>query len=396
MLAAGLQVGQMDAIRKAEEAGLFIQENGKFELSKEADAETQGAVAAMIDAIAAYVRGDFVGISDEEAQLQLTSIRSRDELAQAISSGDIVVGEEKGQISQKALNAYKETLFKAEMPEFGLEAEEVDKLGDSLQKMAEKSKDAELGALGLSEALIEDADAADEVAKELKRYDKALENVADNYEDWEKALDSDNLELQAEAIEGMDKAYSDLLDLDYGSLSNDFLTNKDNLELMKEAANGSEEAYKKLQSIAEDDLLIQAGININDENAWIKINALQDTIHTGIDDIEVGAFIDNTQAIAAMNELINMAGMTAEQATNYLASMGVDAEVEQVEVPETQTYVGAIASIKDVGFSWNLPLIGSGRGSVPTVTYEPQEIPAEGTKMATALRVTSAKKSSGG
>jgi hypothetical protein len=164
----------------------------------------------------------------------------------------------------------------------------------------------------LADSLKTDAEMADEVAKEIKRYDNAIESVKKNYKDWDKALKSDNAQKQAKAVKEMDKAFSDMLDLDYKSLSKDFVTNAENLELMKEAAEGSEEAYKELQERAEDDLLIQAGIDINDQEAWNKINALQDKIHNGIDDIKIGASIDNAQAIQAMNELINAAGMTAE------------------------------------------------------------------------------------
>jgi hypothetical protein len=169
----------------------------------------------------------------------------------------------------------------------------------------------------------------------------------------------------------MDKAFSDMLDLDYDSLSKDFLKNADNLELMKEAADGSEEAYNKLRDAAEDDLLIQAGIKVDDAQAWDVINNLQNMIHGSIDDIEIGANIDDTNAIAAMNRIINMAGMTADQATNYLASMGVDAEVEQISVPETQTYAGAVANVEDVTFDWSMPAAagGSGSGSAPSITY---------------------------
>ena len=282
-------------------------------------------------------------------------------------------------------------LWEEEMEGFGLDPDEVDELGDSIQEMAESSDE-------LADSLKHDAKAADEVAKELKRFDNAVESVKDNYDDWDKALKSDNIQKQSKAVKELDKAYSDMLDLDYDSLSDSFLTNAENLELMKEAAEGSEEAYKELQARAEDDLIIQAGIDINDQEAWNKINALQDKIHNGIDDIEIGANIDNAQAIQAMNELINMAGFTADQATNYLASMGVDAEVEQIEVPETQTYAGAVATVTNEPITWDMPLEagGSGSGSVPSITYADQPLPVEGTKMATALRVTSAKKSSGG
>lgn len=281
-------------------------------------------------------------------------------------------------------------LWDEKMSGFGLDSDEVDELGDSIQEMAESSDE-------LADSLKDDAEAADEVAKELKRFDKAVESVKSNYKDWQKALKSDSLQKQNKAIKEMDKAFSDMLDIDYKSLSKDFITNAKNLELMKKAAEGSTKAYDELRDRAEDDLIIQAGkIEIDDTQAWDTINALQEKIHNGIDDIQVGAYIDNTQAIQAMNELINAAGMTAEQATNYLASMGIDAEVEQITVPEEQTYSGATAHVDSIPFSWNLPLLGSGNGSVPSISYETYDIPADTTKTATALRVKSAKKSSGG
>ena len=282
-------------------------------------------------------------------------------------------------------------LWEEEMESFGLDPDEVDDLGDSIQEMATSSDE-------LANSLQDDAKAADEVAKELQRFDKAVESVKDNYKEWNKALKSDNIQKINKATKEMDEAFSDMLDLDYGSLSKKFLTNAENLELMREAAEGSEEAYNKLRDIAEDDLLIQAGIKVDDTQAWDAINNLQNIVHNSIDDIEIGANIDDTNAIAAMNRLINAAGMTAEQATNYLASMGVDAEVEQVSVPETQTYAGAIATVEPEYFSWELPAEagGSGNGFVPSIIYTDQPMPVEGTKMATALRVTSAKKSSGG
>jgi len=53
------------------------------------------------------------------------------------------------------------------------------------------------------------------------------------------ALENGSLQDQAEVIDGLKDAYSDLLDLDGDSLSDAFLKNTDNLQKMKEAANGS-------------------------------------------------------------------------------------------------------------------------------------------------------------
>ena len=284
-------------------------------------------------------------------------------------------------------------LWEEEMEGFGLDPDEVDELGDSIQEMAESSDE-------LADSLKHDAEAADEVAKELKRYGNAVEDVEDNYKDWMKALQSDDLTKQTKTIKQLDKAYSDMLDLDYGSLSKDFLSNAENLELMKKAAEGSEEAYDELAQKAGEDILMQVGID-KSRFEWDKNqvdNWCQEINGKSLDDIEVGASLDNADFLNALSEMVSAAGMTADQATSYLASMGIDAEVETQQVPETQIYAGAIAEVEPKTGSYQMPMEGGGSGEyiVPSVTYTPQPLPVEGTKTATALKVTSANKSSGG
>jgi len=77
--------------------------------------------------------------------------------------------------------------WETEMGHFGLDAKEVDELGDSIQKMA---KESEL----LGDNLETDAEAADKVAKTFKRYNKAVDQVADSYDDWKKALKGNNID----------------------------------------------------------------------------------------------------------------------------------------------------------------------------------------------------------
>lgn len=368
------------ATEEAKEAGYVQNETGEWGKYHDTMSEEQGR--------------DLYGSNWDQYKTTLTqntdgtyggTFEKIDEINDPIKEAEERMKELKGTMEDLPTDLWEE-----EMESFGLDPDEIDELGDHIQDMAESSDE-------LADSLKTDAEMADEVAKEIKRYDNAIESVKKNYKDWDKALKSDNAQKQAKAVKEMDKAFSDMLDLDYKSLSKDFVTNAENLELMKEAAEGSEEAYKELQERAEDDLLIQAGIDINDQEAWDKINSLQDQIHNEIDDIEIGAKIDSAPAIAAMEQLINMAGFTADQATNYLASMGVDAEVVQTEVPEPQTYMGAEAVVQERKGSWSLPLNGgSGTYSVPSITYNEVPLSTEGTKMATALKVTSAKKSSGG
>jgi hypothetical protein len=55
-----------------------------------------------------------------------------------------------------------------------------------------------------------------------------------------------------------------------------------------------------------------------------------------LEDFEVGASISGEEEfLRKCNEMIAAAGMTYEQASNFLGSMGVDAELEQTEVPVT-------------------------------------------------------------
>ena len=201
----------------------------------------------------------------------------------------------------------------------------------------------------------------------------------------------------------MDKAYSDLLDLDYDSLSNDFLTNSENLKLLQEAANGSEEAYQSLQEAAGKDILAQIGIDTQqfDVDKAAIDNALIEIEGKTLDDIEVGAELNDAGFLQGLTDMVNAAGMTADQATAYLSSMGIDAEVitDTTQTVDNVKYMGAIPNVQAVTFEGTTPVFGlPQRYSFPSVTYTPApvEIPSDKENTAFALKVTSANKSSGG
>ena len=56
-------------------------------------------------------------------------------------------------------------------------------------------------------------------------------------------------------------------------------------------------------------------------------NNLMDLYYQGqnLDDLEIGASLDNEQFLNELSNMVTAASMTAQQATDYLASMGVDA-----------------------------------------------------------------------
>ncbi len=280
-------------------------------------------------------------------------------------------------------------------------AEENDFDTEAFEDMVEFIGEGSDAIKGLSDDLKENGEEVQEVAKDLTKYDRALEKVIDKSEDWEKALDSDNVQDQAEAIGEMRDAYGDLLDLDGDSLSQGFLKNAKNLDLLKQAANGSEEAYNQLREAAMDDIMTRVGI---DKSGWNEeFNNLMNEYYQGqnLDDLEVGASLNDEGFLQGLTNMVNAAGLSASDATDLLSSMGIDAEVETATVDETEQetvtdLIPKITTAKGTGLN---PADGT-----PTdvefsgVTYDTVTKPITSKKQAKAfgLKVTSANKSSGG
>lgn len=282
--------------------------------------------------------------------------------------------------------------------------------GESWENLTQHLEDYADQIDGVSALLKDNAEAAGDVAEAILRYDSALGKVKKNFDGWLESLSSDSIADHAQTAEQLQNVYSDLLDLPFDNvLSDSFLQNVDNLNLLKQAANGSEQAYNQLMQAAQQDIIAHVGI---DDESLSQFNTdlatIENQINAGIDDLQIGAFVDDTQAIQAMNQLINAADMTAAQATDLLASMGVDAEVESIQVPENQRQ-GLIDAQPNVTHTpVQVPtIVQDGLGGttvnettvdVPSINYIPVTDIAEqqGSKTATVLRVKSARKSSGG
>lgn len=235
-----------------------------------------------------------------------------------------------------------------------------------------------------------------QMAKDQLRFDRAVINASDNMDTWSKDLKvaAKTGHLVSETADQMAEAYGDLLDIDGSELSSDFLNNAENLELMKAALDGNEEAYNALQEAAGKDILANIGIDTSQwdaDMAAIEAKVLE-VEGMGLADIEAGASLDDANFLAALTEMVNAAGMTAQQATDYLSTMGVDAEV--VTKPETITETvgyNLIPTIKTVEGPYGL-----GTMSFSGVTYDQEPVTQTKEVTGTALEVTSASKSSGG
>ena len=308
---------------------------------------------------------------------------------------------ENGEIDLEAYAKAIETVGAAEAEAFGLDPDEF----EDLSEMIEESGSA---IAGLSDDLKGNEREANDVAKALLRYDKAVGKIVEKNEDWKKALTSGNLQDQAEAIEELEEAYTDMLDIDLGVLSKDFLKNAKNLDLMTRAANGSEEAYRELQAIAAKDILTQVKLDtafFEQDIAWLQSVLVDDV---AFPDLEIGADLNSGPFLDKLTEMVNRTAMTVDQATAYLASMGVDAEIveEKTTAEDKQQQHGFDSSLqRNVAYArypirygeftfgtYTAPIITFDEVITPTLTEETST--KENT--AVALKVTSANKSSGG
>ena len=237
-----------------------------------------------------------------------------------------------------------------------------------------------------------------EMAKDQLRYDRAVISAQKNMTKWNKDLEvfQTTGQLVSDTAEEMAEAYGDLLDIDGTELSAAFLTNADNLKLLQEALDGSAEAYDKLQELVRQDIAVRVGFD--DTEFQDKFANLLNSYYQvqGLDDLEIGAQLNDEGFLNALSEMVNAAGMTAQEATDYLSSMGVDAEV--VNEPETITERVGYDLIPEVTSEpvAYLPPGGLAYATYPKVTYTAKPVEVEKTVAGTALKVTAASKSSGG
>lgn len=127
-------------------------------------------------------------------------------------------------------------------------AEAYDLAGEDIENYAKYLADMADEDERLAETLDEDAKTLNEVAKELLRYNRAIESATDNMDDWFDAINN-NEKLSEEwydGIQSLQEAMADLLDLDIDDIEAEILANVEAQELFRKAIEGDTEAYREL------------------------------------------------------------------------------------------------------------------------------------------------------
>ena len=158
----------------------------------------------------------------------------------------------------------------------------------------------------LSDSLATDADSAADLAVEITRMNKGINTLADGFDDWSSILkkSSKSSAEYAKAMSGMKGALSDVLDVEEDLISSDFVN--DHLEDIEKAATGDAAAIDRLRSAMDEEIITNITLGQSDEFI-AKVDAADQRIQDlakNLPDIEVGAILDDTEFLAAANQLV--------------------------------------------------------------------------------------------
>lgn len=217
----------------------------------------------------------------------------------------------------------------------------LDNLSDHLQQIAQQSKD-------IPDYLKDDREAAEEFAESILRFNDAVDDVSKNFDDWMENLEAykggDQTGFITEAIEGLQDAYGDLLNIDGSLLPDSFLSDINNLNLMKAAIQGDTDAYNQLAAAASQQILIDIAAN-DPTSTYEDLKSQHDAFKNAIESnpaevyVEGDAAVDAVQAIAdaawqSTHDVQKAMALTqaAIQDQNYTAQIDVKtAEASDVE-----------------------------------------------------------------
>ncbi len=202
---------------------------------------------------------------------------------------------------------------------------------------ATKKLNAELSNMG--------AEAKDTAAANI-RLNKGVEELSDTWEDYGDILTDEASKGTSdwyEAVGKLDEAMSDILNIDVGTLSNDFYENADAIDAMSRAAEGDMSAIDDLRRIANEDIIMHMQVsNISPEDLQVlrqqllsESQALQAQLNSMPVEMRMTTNFDDSEYVQHLNQLIADSQITAEQASAALSSIGMSATISYEEADVT-------------------------------------------------------------
>lgn len=234
------------------------------------------------------------------------------------------------EIETKGLSKKKTAEYQEEVEQYasylGEIADQNDKLGDSSNELAD--------------SLSQDGKALANISFNIVRMNKAIDTLADNWEEWNSILkDNGNIgQEDAEALFGIREVLADVYNTEQDLISSNFI--REHLAEIGQIAKGDENAIESLRR----SLSKEIAINIVTENNLSqdiqnKIISIIDTLD--IPNPQIGLELTGIEGyesfISTLEDIIGAAQMTEEQANAFLGSMGFEATFETEPQPIERT-----------------------------------------------------------
>lgn len=237
------------------------------------------------------------------------------------------------------------------------------------------------------EELANNREALNDVAIANKRMEKGVKTLANGWEDFDDIMSDNEASMEdiSSVLPDINNGLQDVLNLsdeEFELLPPDFA--QKNWSLIQDVVNGVDGAVDELRDKAGEEILLNiegavdpnGKINedlMNIHNSIVAMDQTQFEVGVAIDPAQHQAFIDNC------NSLIQAAGMTAEQAQAYFASMGYDVELKEVKPQSVDTSTYSYYELDEAATEK--------AGGVPQFKKSPTEISVTSTTGATAYAI---------
>lgn len=235
----------------------------------------------------------------------------------------------------------------------------------------------------LADTMKDNAKATSIVAKSVMRMNKGIDELANNWKDWNSILkkSSASSEEYSKALNGTRDALGDLLDVEDDAQK--YFTNKFIQEHLKEigkAAEGDAKAIDDLRSAFAQDVILQiyAENNIDFSKIDSETKSLVNNLQKEIPNVRIGAELDSTKYADFLDkcqQIVKSAQMTEEQANAFFGAMGFDAEFETETKPVKKTGHGT-RTVTELKGEMTVPMPDGTEMTIPA-GYETKTYPGE-------------------
>lgn len=265
---------------------------------------------------------DFKNAAEEAETLQRL-MHSTNEAAKEMAAQDLAIAGKAGQLGET----------------FNLDAEDIE---NQVRIFKLEKEYAKMTAAEIANAAVEQL-----------RFNRGVESLNKNLQTWKdtlKKISKGELPFTVDLMKDLQQVYGDILNQDGTKLGADFLKSADNLQLLEDYLNGVDGAYEKLarnsidlSSIVDPSQLDSVKSEL--ESFFEQLDTLDDGVSIG-DNIKIS---DNLQQV--LTDWVNRCADTAQQASQMLSDIGIDAPVIESSAEVTDTPVESTGEVLETGWT---------------------------------------------